>query len=115
MNPHPTLILVMGVSGAGKPTFGLRLAEALGGTFVEGDDHHPPENGARMASGLPLTDADRAPWLNALAHHIDRWLTSQTPIVLSCSALKRRYRSTLKIPHLPTQTNLSPRPHHALH
>lgn len=75
---------------------GSRLAEALGVPFVEGDDHHPPENRARMAAGIPLTDTDRAAWLAALATHIIEARAAGRGLVMSCSALKRSYRDVLR-------------------
>ncbi|QYK41341.1 MAG: gluconokinase [Paracoccaceae bacterium] len=85
-------VVVMGVCGCGKSTLGAALARHLGAVFLEGDDLHPPGNRARMAAGIPLTDADRAPWLAALA---DRLAVSPGPVVLSCSALRRTYRDRL--------------------
>ena len=64
---EPLQVVVMGVSGCGKSSLGQALAQALGAEFIEGDRHHPPENVARMAAGVPLTDADRAGWLATLA------------------------------------------------
>lgn len=87
--PHP--VVVMGVSGTGKTTIGVALAEALGVPFVEGDDLHPESNVAKMAAGTPLTDADRAPWLDAVAAELTR------PVVVTCSALKRAYRDRLRV------------------
>lgn len=84
------VVVVMGVSGTGKSTIGRALAEALGRPFVEGDDLHPEANVAKMAAGIPLTDADRAPWLDRIAAEIDR------PVVVACSALKRAYRDRLR-------------------
>ena len=81
----------MGVSGCGKSTLGAALAAHLGWDFVEGDAHHPAANVAKMRSGTPLNDADRAPWLAALA----QMLSTQPQIVLSCSALKASYRAVL--------------------
>jgi gluconokinase len=86
----------MGVSGTGKTTIAVRLAECLGWTFVEGDDLHPPANIAKMSAGIPLDDDDRRPWLEALAslqafHHAEGVST-----VLTCSALKRCYRDVLR-------------------
>ena len=60
-------VIVMGVSGSGKSAVGARLAAELGFEFIEGDDHHPPANVEKMAAGIPLTDDDRRPWLDALA------------------------------------------------
>ena len=92
-NPEtPSIAVVMGVSGAGKTTIGERLAERLDWQFLEGDRLHPPENVAKMQSGLPLTDADRAPWLAAIASAIDAWQGAGTCGVVTCSALKRDYR-----------------------
>jgi gluconokinase len=82
----------MGPSGCGKSTLGARLAGALGWRFVEGDTLHPPANLARMAAGMPLDDADRAPFLDNVVAAI---LESSPPVV-TCSALKRRYRDRLR-------------------
>ena len=91
--PRPAII-VMGVSGSGKSLIGAALAERLGVAFLEGDDLHPPANVAKMARGIPLDDADRAPWLAA----IQRWITERNGRggVASCSALKHDYRDTLR-------------------
>ena len=91
----PVALVVMGVSGAGKTTLGEMLAKRLGWPFKEGDELHPPANIAKMKSGQPLTDADRAPWLEAIGEWIDRWLAAGRSGVISCSALKRAYRDTL--------------------
>ena len=84
----------MGVSGSGKSTLGAMLAHALSVPFLEGDSFHPPENVARMAAGVALTDADREGWLRTLAEQLKRH--EALGVVLSCSALKRRYRDTLR-------------------
>jgi gluconokinase len=89
------VIVVMGVSGAGKTTVGQLLAEALQAEFVEGDAYHPPENIEKMRRGIPLGDADRWPWLAILSAEIDRWLAAGKTVVLACSALKQRYRDIL--------------------
>ena len=90
-----SVVLVMGVSGVGKSTVGRRLAEALGYGYAEGDSYHPPANVEKMRSGRPLDDADRWPWLRAIAADIDRWLADGTGMVVACSALKRSYRDLL--------------------
>lgn len=88
-------LVIMGVSGCGKSTVGERLAQRLGVPFLEGDDLHPPHNVALMAAGTPLTDADRADWLDAIAARLSD-LQSDEGLVVSCSALKRRYRDRLR-------------------
>jgi gluconokinase len=90
------LYVVMGITGSGKSTVGASLAHRLGVDFVEGDDYHPPENVRRMASGIPLTDDDRAGWLRALATRIREARDAGTGLVMTCSALKRSYRDALR-------------------
>jgi gluconokinase len=85
------IIVVMGVSGVGKTTIGRLLAESLGLAYIEGDDYHPPANVAKMASAVPLEDADRWPWLERL----NEVLKTQKQAVLACSALKEAYRDRL--------------------
>jgi gluconokinase len=86
------IVVVMGVSGSGKTTLGQSLAARLGCAFIDADDHHPKENVAKMAAGLPLDDADRRPWLEAL----NALLRAQAQdVVLACSALKQAYRARL--------------------
>ena len=87
-------VVVMGVSGSGKSTIGALLAHALRVPFLEGDSFHPPANVARMAAGIALTDADREGWLQTLAQQLR--LHTMLGVVLSCSALKRRYRDILR-------------------
>ena len=89
------VIVVAGVSGSGKSTVGEQLASALGWSYAEADDFHPPTNIAKMSRGEPLTDADRAPWLAKIAHFIADKRASDDHAVVSCSALKRAYRRTL--------------------
>jgi gluconokinase len=84
----------MGVAGSGKSTVGALLAQALHVPFLEGDSFHPQANVARMAAGIALTDADREGWLQTLAHELSRH--AEHGVVLSCSALKRRYRDVLR-------------------
>ncbi len=88
--------VIMGVAGAGKSRVGSGLAEALGVAFVEGDRYHPPENVARMAAGVALTDGDRLGWLIALAGRLREARTVGMGVVLSCSALRRTYRDLLR-------------------
>jgi carbohydrate kinase (thermoresistant glucokinase family) len=83
---------VIGVSGAGKTTVGQHLAKRLGWKFEGGDRLHPPANVAKMKSGQPLTDADREPWLAAVAKVVDDWRARGARGVITCSALKRSYR-----------------------
>jgi len=92
----PLQIVVMGVSGCGKSTVGAALALALGLDFIEGDALHPPRNVALMAAGTPLTDADRAGWLAIIADRLAQAHKADQGLVVSCSALKRRYREQLR-------------------
>jgi gluconokinase len=87
----------MGVAGSGKTTVGSLLAHRLGWQFADADGFHPKENVDKMSRGEPLTDADRAPWLEAMAAAIRNWLSEKRPVVLACSALKSTYRATLRI------------------
>lgn len=89
------VLVVMGVSGAGKTTVASALARQLGWTFQEGDTLHPPANIARMTAGIPLTDADRGPWLAAVAEWIDRRRAAGMPGIITCSALRRAYRDVI--------------------
>lgn len=91
------IVIIMGVSGSGKTTIGERLAERLGWPFYDGDDFHPPANRDKMARGIALTDADRAPWLAALRDRIDELSRAGRPAVIACSALKRAYREMLSV------------------
>jgi gluconokinase len=86
----------MGTAGAGKSRIGSALATALGARFIEGDAYHPPENVARMAAGIPLTDADRHGWLLALAAELRTARERGQSVVLACSALRRAYRELLR-------------------
>lgn len=87
-----TRLVVMGVSGAGKTTVGQALAAELHAPFVDGDDLHPAANVRRMASGTPLSDADRAPWLA----RVGAVLASGETVVVACSALRRAYRDAIR-------------------
>src|SRR5688500_20393996 len=87
--------IVMGVSGSGKTSVGKSLAKHLGWDFYDADDFHPPENVAKMAKGVPLTDSNRAPWLAALHKLISSSLAQNRACVLACSALTDSYRQRL--------------------
>ena len=91
------IVIVFGVSGAGKTTIGKLLAEELGWRFYEADDFHSRANIEKMRSGLPLADEDRWPWLNLLREQITRSLAAKENAVLACSALKRAYRERLRV------------------
>jgi gluconokinase len=91
----PCALVVMGVSGSGKTTIADKLAERLGWTFEDGDRFHPASNVAKMRAGVPLTDEDRWPWLQAIADEIDRVCRAGQHAVIACSALKRAYRDIL--------------------
>jgi gluconokinase len=100
----PCALVVMGVSGSGKSTIAKLLAEKLGWPFVEGDDLHPKANIDKMKAGTPLTDADRWPWLHAIADMIDAARRDDRHLVISCSALKRAYRDILTHGHSDVTT-----------
>jgi len=89
-------IVIMGVAACGKSSLGQALADKLGRPFIEGDSYHPAANIARMQAGIPLTDEDRASWLEQLANILHQGWSTKQHVVLSCSALKRRYRDTLR-------------------
>jgi gluconokinase len=90
-------LILMGVAGSGKTTVGKKLTARLGGRwrFCDADDFHSPSNIEKMRGGTPLTDADRAPWLDALRAHLEAGATRDESIVLACSALKEAYRRRL--------------------
>lgn len=90
------VLVLMGVSGSGKTTVGKILAGQLGWTFVEGDDYHPAANREKMHAGVPLTDADRRPWLDALRVRVDEACRTGEDMVLACSALKHAYQDYLE-------------------
>lgn len=85
-------VVIMGVSGCGKSSVGAGLAARLGLNYRDGDDLHPPENVAKMRVGMPLTDADRWPWLD----RVGQVLLADAPVIVGCSALKRAYRDRIR-------------------
>jgi gluconokinase len=95
MENQPLFLIVMGVSGCGKTTIGKMLATRLGWDFYDADEYHPAENIEKMAAGIPLTDADREPWLENLRYIITRSIAEKQSGVLACSALKKLYRNRL--------------------
>jgi gluconokinase len=92
---HPTVLIFMGVAGSGKTTVATLFAKQTGAIFYEGDDFHPPENVAKMRVGIPLTDADREQWLQTLRKIVVSALAKNEFSVLTCSALKAKYRDEL--------------------
>lgn len=86
-------VVIMGVAGCGKSSFAAALSQALGWQLIEGDEFHPPENVNKMRAGIPLTDDDRAGWLDVLAHEL---VQCGPHAVLTCSALKKAYRDRLR-------------------
>jgi len=95
----PAAIVVMGVSGVGKTVVGKILADQLGWDFHDADDFHSAANVAKMRSAKPLSDADRQPWLERLAALLAGATAGGPPLVLACSALARRHREALGLPH----------------
>lgn len=91
------IIVVMGVQCVGKTYYGQQLAEELGYDFFEGDSEHSAANKAKMNACKPLTDEDRAGWLATLAGHIASWHAEGRSVILTCSALKKEYRDTLRV------------------
>ncbi len=120
----PRILVVMGVSGSGKSTVAALLCRRLGWPFQEGDDLHSERNVEKMRAGIPLDDTDRGPWLDACAAWIRARHEAGEPGILTCSALKRSYRTTLsqglpdvwflylKVPERLLQERLANRPHH---
>ena len=91
------IVLLMGGSGAGKTTVGSALALELGWEYADADDYHPVANVEKMRNGIPLTDADREPWLDSLRSLIVAWMAAGKSAVLACSALKEAYRDRLMV------------------
>ena len=96
VTPTPWTVVVMGVSGSGKSAAGVPAARRSGAVFLEADDFHPRANVDKMASGIPLTDEDRWPWLDTLVSAIRAEHRQGHPVVLTCSALRRTYRDHLR-------------------
>jgi gluconokinase len=90
------VIVLMGVAGSGKSTVGSLLAAQLGWIFADGDQYHASASIEKMVTGIPLTDADRLPWLKRLRSLIVEWLGAEKNAVLACSALKQSYRELLQ-------------------
>ena len=95
-SPPRFTVIVMGVSGSGKTTVGKALAERRGIAFIDGDDLHSPEARAKMHAGIPLTDEDRAPWLDRIGHALADAADYPEGVVIACSALRRVYRDRLR-------------------
>jgi gluconokinase len=91
------IILLMGVTGAGKTTIGRLLACQLHWDFVDADQFHSPANVEKMRKGIALTDSDREPWIEAIRQAMLMWIEERKDVVLACSALKRKYRERLQI------------------
>jgi gluconokinase len=89
------IVLIMGVTGAGKTTVGSLLAAQMGWVFADADSFHPPANVEKMRQAIPLTDADRVPWLQAIHQQMVQWTAAGTNGVITCSALKQSYRERL--------------------
>lgn len=92
LRPMTLRLVLMGVSGCGKSSVGAALSQKIGVPYVDGDDLHPAANVAKMAAGIPLTDDDRWPWLDAVAGV----LASRAPVIVGCSALRRAYRDRIR-------------------
>jgi gluconokinase len=91
------IVIVMGVVGSGKTTIGSLLATELDWQFADADDFHPRSNVEKIRHGIPLSDADRQPWLERLRTEITRWIAADGNVVLACSALKSAYREELAV------------------
>lgn len=94
--PKAEVIIIMGVCGCGKSTLGEALVRELGGVYLEGDMLHPPQNIAKMSSGIPLDDNDRWPWYDRIAAEIGAQAETHSLVLAGCSALKKAYRDRLR-------------------
>ncbi len=100
------VIIIIGVSGSGKTTVGQQLAELLDWNFYDADDYHTKDNIKKMKKGIPLSDADREPWLHILSKKIAGWQSGKKNAVLACSALKKQYRNILGVDRKDVKTVL---------
>jgi gluconokinase len=91
------VIVLMGVAGSGKSTIGAALARQLGWPFRDADEFHPGANIAKMRRGIPLTDDDRRPWLEAIRASIAQYLSARENVIFACSALKQIYRELIEV------------------
>ncbi|RDS79323.1 gluconokinase [Dyella monticola] len=96
MTSNTHAIAIMGVSSCGKSTVAAAISQRTSASLIEGDDFHPPENIRKMSAGIPLTDDDRHGWLERLAQEVSHRLSQSERVVFTCSALKHRYRDTLR-------------------
>jgi gluconokinase len=95
-NDNPRAVVLMGVAGSGKTAVGTIVAEKLHWLFLDADNFHPPANIEKMKHGIPLDDADRAPWLKRLHDELQRQINEGRSVILACSALKEAYRQILR-------------------
>ena len=93
---HPRAVILMGVAGSGKTAVGIRVAQKLDWIFLDADDFHPATNIEKMKHAIPLTDQDRAPWLQRLRDELQRQTAEGRSVLLACSALKESYRQVLR-------------------
>ncbi len=100
-NDNPKAVVLMGVAGSGKTAVGTKVAEILHWLFLDADNFHPPANIEKMKHGIPLDDADRAPWLQRLHDELQRQINEGRSVILACSALKEAYRRILRDETLP--------------
>jgi gluconokinase len=100
-NDNPQAVVLMGVAGSGKTAVGKQVAEKLHWLFLDADNFHPPANIEKMKHGIPLNDADRAPWLQRLHDELQHQINERRSVILACSALKESYRRILRDETLP--------------
>jgi carbohydrate kinase (thermoresistant glucokinase family) len=93
---HPQAVVLMGVAGSGKTAVGMQVAQKLGWIFLDADNFHPPANIEKMKHGIPLSDQDRAPWLQGLHDELQHQMAEGHSVILACSALKESYRKVLR-------------------